>query len=73
MRLENDRKQMDDVTEMSKELGIPERTCQRWLKEDHCGLFPSAKKVRPHRNAKWIVLRTEVEEAKSQVAMEEDF
>lgn len=61
------------VTEMSEELGVPERTCQRWLKIDYCGLFPSAKKVRPHRNAKWIVLRTEVEEAKSQVAMEEDF
>ena len=61
------------VKEMSVELGVSERTCQRYLKENTFGLFPSAKKVRPFRNSKHIVLRSEVEEAKSQFVTTEDF
>lgn len=62
-----------DTKEMAKELGVPSRTCQRWLRINHAGLFPSAKKVRPSMNSKYIVLRSEVEEAKSQLASAEDF
>lgn len=62
-----------DAMEMSSELGVPPRTCQRWLKENHAGLFPSAKKIRPSRNSKYIVLFVEVQQAKSQLATDADF
>jgi hypothetical protein len=60
--------------EMSKELGIPARSCQRYLKDNTHGLFPSARKARPLRNSKYVVLLSEVEAAKSQFPkFDEDF
>lgn len=55
------------VDDMSAKLNVPARTCQRWLKNNYGGLFPSAKKERLSRTSKWKVLSSEVTDAQAQL------